>query len=283
MKKCRKILILLMAAVLVLSCAACSSSSDDGLHFKSVDNGYMVYSYDGTERDLVIPDTYNGEPVVAIKDFFVETPDNLRTITIGKNVETIGIWAFYNCSSLNSFKVADGNKNFAEIDGVLFDSLKETLLFYPGAHAVEEKYLENKKMGDEFEGVSYKIPDGTKTVGANAFFHNLFVKNVIFPDTVTVIDKNAFLGCEKMTSVKMSSNLRYLGSHALFKCISLEEITLPATLEEVGEYAMFNCDEMKHVYMQSKDESSLKSVGDGWLPKPGNKKVPIEWNSNHEL
>lgn len=283
MKKFKKILILLTAAALVLSCTACSSSTDKGLHFKSVDGGYMVSRYDGTERDLVIPDTYNGKPVVEIKDSFIDSADNLRTVTIGKNVETIGIWAFFNCPSLNSIKVADGNENFAEIDGVLFDNLKETLLFYPAAHGVEEKYIENKKLGDEFKGVPYEIPDGTKTIGANAFFHNMFVSRVVFPDTVTVIEKNAFLGCEKLTSVKMSSNLKFLGSHALFKCIKLKEITLPATLEEVGDYALFNCDEMEKVYMQIKDENSLKSAGQGWLPKPSNKKVPIEWDSTHEL
>lgn len=283
MKKCKKILMLIITVALVLSCAACSSPTNKGLHYKSVDGGYMVSAYDGTESDLVIPDTYNNKPVVSIKDFFIETPDNLRTITIGKNIEEIGIWAFYNCTSLNSFKVADGNKNFTEIDGVLFDNLKETLMFYPGAHAVEEKYLENQKTIDEFEGVPYEIPDGTKTIGANAFFHNVFVNSIVFPDTVTVIEKNAFLGCEKLASVKMSANLRTLESHALFKCIKLKEITLPATLEDVGDYAMFNCDEMEQVYMQVKDEASLKSTGDGWLPKPGNKKVPIEWNSSHEL
>lgn len=282
MKKYSRILTLLLAIIMILSCAACGGSDEEGLTYKEVDTGYIITGYKGSVRDLVIPDEFNGKPVIEIKDFFIDTPDNIRTISIGKNIETIGIWAFYNCTSLNSFSVSEENENFKAIDGVVFSKSGDTLHFYPDAHNVEEKYLADKKLGDEFEGVNYVIPEGTKTIGANAFFHNMFVKSVVFPDSVTVIEKNAFLGCEKMQSVKMSANLKVLSSHALYKCSMLKEITLPATLEEVGDYAMFDCNSMEHVYMQGA-EDALKSTGNGWLPKPGNQKVPIEWNSNHSL
>lgn len=283
MKKYSRVLTLLLAVIMILSCAACGGKDEEGLIYKEVDTGYIVTGYSGDVTDLVIPDTYNGKPVIEIKDFFVDTPDDIRTVSIGKNIETIGIWAFYNCSGLTSFSVDEQNENFTSVDGVIFNKNKDTLCFYPYAHNVEEKYLSDKKLGAEYEGVDYRIPEGTKTVGANAFFHNMFLKSVVFPDSVTVIEKNAFLGCEKLASVRMSANLRVLSSHALFKCTTLKEITLPATLEEVGDYAMFNCDEMENVYMQIESEEALKSAGSGWLPKPGNKKVPIEWNSKHGL
>lgn len=283
MKKHTRIITLLLAVIMILSCAACGGTDEEGLKYKEVDTGYIVTGYNGNMKDLVIPDTYNGKPVIEIKDFFIDTPDALRSISIGKNIERIGIWAFYNCTSLNEFKVDEENKSYTDIDGVIFTKDKATLCFYPDALGVEEKYLVDKKLGDEFEGVDYLIPEGTKIIAENAFFHNMFIKSIVMPDTITAVEKNAFLGCEKMQTIRLSANLKKLSSHALYKCAMLTEITIPATIEEIGDYAMFDCNEMKNVYMQIESEEAIKATGNGWLPKPGNKKVPIEWNSKHAL
>ncbi len=71
----------------------------------------------------------------------------------------------------------------------------------------------------------------------NSAFVGTAVEYVYIPDTVTMIVKEAFAGCESLVSVRISEKLEALGS-ASFRGTSLGEIILPDTLISVG-YAAF--------------------------------------------
>ena len=66
--------------------------------------------------------------------------------------EVVTSYAFYNCSSLTAFELAEGNTTFSVVDGVLFNKAGTELIAYPGG-----------KSGH------YDIPAGVTLIGDFAF------------------------------------------------------------------------------------------------------------------
>ena len=69
------------------------------------------------------------------------------------------------------------------------------------------------------------------SVVKNVFNRNL--RHVIMPDTVTVIEENAFDHCIFLNSVKLSHALAEIGSEAFKGCKEMREISLPDSLERL--------------------------------------------------
>lgn len=79
-------------------------------------------------------------------------------------------------TDIGSIKIDENNEHYCSIDGVLFSKDKETLIRYPIAKT------EN----------SYFIPNGTKHIAANAFYHCTLLKDIEIPKSMKRIDKEAF-------------------------------------------------------------------------------------------
>ena len=83
----------------------------DGLEYKLSSDG-QYYSVIGigscTDVDIVIPDTHEGLHVKEIANDAFERNFDIRTVTLGKNITTIGSRAFTNCISLYEVKNTDG-------------------------------------------------------------------------------------------------------------------------------------------------------------------------------
>ena len=83
----------------------------DGLEYKLSSNG-QYYSVIGigscTDVDIVIPDTHEGLHVKEIANDAFERNFDIRTVTLGNNITTIGSRAFTNCISLYEVKNTDG-------------------------------------------------------------------------------------------------------------------------------------------------------------------------------
>lgn len=79
-------------------------------------------------------------------------------MTIPASVNTIGDGAFMGCIALTAFHVAEGNLHYSDIDGVLFNADKTTLLLYPSGK----------------EDISYTIPNGTISITEQAIHIEIF-------------------------------------------------------------------------------------------------------------
>ena len=64
--------------------------------------------------------------------------------------------------------------------------------------------------------------------------HNEQLKEVILPDTVVAINKDALSHCYALEHIDLPPNLEYLGVSAFLFCTSLKEIVLPASLKWIG-------------------------------------------------
>ena len=134
-------------------------------------------------------------------DFFFLFCENLKTITIGADVDYIQSLGFAGCKSLEKIVVSEDNPNYStDENGVLYNKDKTELLYVPA-----------KSFEDTFE-----IPDTVVTVDSDAFIdcENF---TLIIPETTTdIIESTAclsvkeFIVSEDHPSLKAIDGVLYL-------------------------------------------------------------------------
>jgi len=91
------------------------------------------------------------------------------------------------------------------------------------------------------------IPDGVTEIGRNAFSSNEEITSVTIPASVTKIDEYAFAHCYGLTQVNFSEGLIEIGTSAFYGCINLPEITFPASLQSIGANVFAGCSNLATV------------------------------------
>ncbi len=117
------------------------------------------------------------DSVIYIGDYAFGSCDNLKSVTIPKNVIRIDGAPFYGYR-LTEINVDTDNKCFASLDGVLFNKEMTKLIKYPVGNARK----------------NYKIPDGVTEIGSSAFW-DAYVRSLTsltIPKSVTKIGDGIF-------------------------------------------------------------------------------------------
>jgi hypothetical protein len=142
------------------------------------------------------------------------------TINIPASLTSIADYAFYGCSSIATFTVANSNSRYSASNGVLFDKKQDSLFIFPPA-----------KSG------SYTIPTTVKHIGASAFENCYNLTSILIPNTITSIGSYAFSYCSGISgALTLPTSLRKLGEGAFYGCWNLTSVTIPATLTDIGYY-----------------------------------------------
>ncbi len=125
--------------------------------------------------------------------------------------------------------------------------------------ASDFKYKQNKDGGITISGyigtdtevvIPEKIDDKAVTqIGSYAFANanGLAVTSVMMPDTITLIDSQAFWKCTALTTVRLSQKLEKISGCAFEKCENLSDIYLPDSLTQIGVNAFIYCTSLKHI------------------------------------
>lgn len=88
---------------------------------------------------------------------------------------------FVECKKLKAIKVSPDNKNFCDIDGVLFDKEVKTLIAFP-----------------QGRGGRYVVPETVEAITDNAFLFNNKIREVHLPVGIQEIGESAFEGCKHL-------------------------------------------------------------------------------------
>ena len=71
--------------------------------------------------------------------------------------------------------------------------------------------------------------------------------DVVFPENVTRVRRQAFLGCDELESVKLNAACRYLAEKSFKGCSALKSIEIPPSVKEIGAQAFKNCSSLPSV------------------------------------
>ena len=218
--------------------------------------GAGAFHYCPFSGDLVIPDnvTSIGDSAFYISDYL--RPETQGTLTLGKNLRTIGKAAFSGCAFTGSLTIPEG---VTEIANGTFSSSRSNGMF-TGTLTLPSTL---KTIGasafsyTDFSG-ELLIPDGVTSIGANAFKEcDGFGGTLSLPDSVKTVGESAFYLCKGFTGLKLSASLTKIEERSFAHMYGLKtEVVIPEGVTEIGEGA-FSCSHMPSVRFPS----TLKKIG----------------------
>ena len=218
--------------------------------------GAGAFHYCPFSGDLVIPDnvTSIGDSAFYISDYL--RPETQGTLTLGKNLRTIGKAAFSGCAFTGSLTIPEG---VTEIANGTFSSSRSNGMF-TGTLTLPSTL---KTIGasafsyTDFSG-ELLIPDGVTSIGANAFKEcDGFGGTLSLPDSVKTVGEWAFYLCKGFTGLKLPAGLTKIEKLSFAHMYGLKtEVVIPEGVTELGEGA-FVCSYMPSVSLPS----TLKKIG----------------------
>lgn len=228
----------------------------------------------GTETVVRIPEEIHGFPVREIApEAFADYGMTIETIEVPSTVERIDDFAFKKCISLTELILHDGvtylGENILYITAMPLLRIPSTVQYIKNAYElgeyaweVDEKNpyyssdgfgLYRTVRGEPIVGASgahvgriltavqknqerssYRVAENTRAIGSNAFEGQMYLEEVLLPDTVTIIGEEAFASCQNLKSIRLSSSLQEIEQDAFRGCVHLERLELPASLRMLG-------------------------------------------------
>ena len=114
---------------------------------------------------------------------------NLKSVTIPKSVKEIGSNAFSDCRRLTSINVNSQNPSYTSKNGVLYSKDMKVLIQYPCGKT----------------GAFATIPDSVRIIEEEAFVNCIELTSVTIPNSVTEIGDDAFYGCTGLKKINVNS------------------------------------------------------------------------------
>ncbi len=127
----------------------------------------------------------------------------------------------------------------------------------------EDGITVTKYIGDSKEVVIPETIDGKPVTVIGRYFLNDSsnrneVISVSMPDTVRIMEYNAFASCYDLKTVQLPSGLQTIADDAFYGCSSLETIQLPSGLQTIGNHAFHGCNSLETIQFPS----GLLTIGD---------------------
>ena len=82
-------------------------------------------------------------------------------------------------------------------------------------------------------------------IGELAFVYMDNIVSINIPSSITVIDSEAFYGCQLLSNISLSKGLKTIGMRAFAGCHSLKALSIPEGLDSIGFEAFTCCSELK--------------------------------------
>ena len=185
-------------------------------------------------------------------DEYVYDSANIKSVTIGKNVTSIGNYAFFCCTALSKINwnaesvgdfelnngVFDDAGNAGGIDVVFGDSVT-SIPAYAFCSGWYYDYDIEEYVYDSANIKSVTIGKNVTSIGNDAFTGCTSLTAVTIPDSVTTIGASAFYRCTGLTSLTIGNGVTSIGNSAFSGCTVLSKINWNA--ENVGDFEENSC------------------------------------------
>lgn len=178
--------------------------------------------------DITIPDDVKSIPVRAF------SLNGITSVTIPSSVQSIGDFAFYECSDLNNITIPNSVMTIGE--EAFMDCKKLTSIKIPNSVV----YIGN----NAFRGAgltSVEIPDSIVSIEDGTFAGCKNLKYAVIPDSVTEIGTSAFSGCSSLSNINLPDGIACIHSFSFERCTSLTNIEIPNSVTSISTYAFREC------------------------------------------
>ena len=256
--------------------------NENGVLFDSTKRFLIHYTAGKEETEYIIP-----ESVTWIGKHSFYKCQNLRLVTITRNVRFMGNNAFSDCRNI---QLKNESVYFQYVDGVLYDRNATTCMHYSMGSGVKVvKLLDTvRTIGrncfwncDMIEKII--IPKSVRQIGYNPFANckNVVIENhspyycvvdgilydatvkevvycppsaakekrVLLPETVENIGRSAFTGCFTLTDIALSDKLRFISRSAFSGCTALRKICIPSSVEDIADWCFSGCTVLEKIYL----------------------------------
>ncbi len=209
---------------------------------------------------VVIPSIHEGKEVTSIGDFAFYGCEGLKKITIPNSIVSIGKSAFACCWGLTEIALPESVMSIG--DSAFVDCCVLTEITIPSNMTSIENHV--------FSGCSalteITIPEGVTSIESFAFWDCRGLAKIIIPSCVTNIEEGVFGGCSGFDSIEVSleNPVYYSEGNCLIekdtkKLISgCKNSVIPKGVKSIGDYAFFRCRGLTEITIQS----SVTSIGD---------------------
>lgn len=185
--------------------------------FSRTTDGYEITAYNGTNTEFVIPDEYNGLPVVSIASEALKNKNTVTSVTMGKNISSIGADAFAGCTALTGVYV-DNIEDWLEID--FANTLANPLCF-------AKKLYVNGTLASKLV-----VPEGVTEIKPYSFYNFVYMTSVTHPDSLEKIGASAFYYCTNLATVNLGKSVSVIADDAFKTCIKLKAVNYNGTEED---------------------------------------------------
>lgn len=202
-----------------------------------MEDGIRITGYTGGEVVLVIPDTVEDKPIVAIAEGAFKGMGNLKAVSVPDSVWVIGASAFEGCMSLTTLRTPVVTCPEKPFFGALFgaESHDANGSFVPPALSTLVMTAGTAK-GQNADGC---IP-------AYAFYACRGLETVSLPATLTEIGDFAFYGCQSLAYIPLAhTTLTRVGERAFANSGALLGLSLPATVAYMGAGMLEGCGKLE--------------------------------------
>ena len=131
----------------------------------------------------------------------------------------------------------------------------------------EYSYIENDFLsitGYKGSETNLEIPsaingDSVRVIDREAFEGCQSIKTVTIPDSIISIGMYAFCNCTSLTSVTIGNSVRSIADSAFRGCTSLKNINIPDSVESIDNLAFSGCTNLTSITIPN----SVTSIGNG--------------------
>ncbi len=229
--------------------------------------GWRILAYLGKDSEVVIPETYQGKPIVEIgEEIFANTEVDVEKVVLSPNIKKICHGAFKYSLALEEVVMVDG---LEVIEDEIFFVTSVTKIHIPASvrEIVSAYDLAEFEWSIDTKSPYYKT-DGTGIYQHQEDGWHMVAMELQSPtreyhvlEDCVAIDQSAFCGNDNLEKVLLPGSIKSIGADAFESCIALREVNIPEGVEQIDNGAFRGCTSLKEIHLPK----SLKELCVGAL------------------